>query len=148
MTGADHLFQAADQLRKAISSDKPLIPTAKALRSIILAMTSQDTVDPTDVSEVSRLLFAVAPNLAAATAGRLAPEHVYQALGYSTAALTCIETPRCFELLAFVALLEFELRTLALRDALISGTQMDLAIAVARNPFTAASFETGPSQTH
>jgi len=143
-----HLSQAADHLRAAIAGDKPLLDGAQGLRSLLYALVPGQTLDPQLVGEVSRLLFAVAPRIADVAAGRLAPEHCYVALGCACAALTCMDTPRRFDLIAYTAILEAEIRALHLRDYISAGSQIDLSAALSRNPVIAGPYLAGPLTVH
>lgn len=144
MTPDQHLTQAAYHLRKVIDGDKPLLAGAQGLWSLMGALAPGWALDPQLAGEVSRLLFAVAPSLAEAAVGRLAPEHVYTALGTASAAMTCMEAPRRFDLIAYTAVLEAEMRALHLRDVITAGSQIDLAVTLSRNPTIAAPFLAGP----
>lgn len=147
-TADQHLAQAIDHLRAAVAGDKPLLKCAQALRSLLTVLASGHRLDPHLAGEVSRLLFAVAPRIAEAAAGRIAPEHVYTALGCASAALTCMEVPRRFDLIAYAAILEGEIRALHLRDIVTARGQPDLAASLSRNPVVAAPYLAGPLTVH
>jgi hypothetical protein len=106
------------------------------------------SIDPTLRADAQRLLFAAAPQVAAETAGRLAPEHVYHSLGCANAALTCTELDRYVWLLASARVLASELIALHLRDLVVACNQADLSLAIACNPLAAAAFHAGPLTTH
>ena len=145
--GNGYLTQAIDQLSTALVSDKPTLACAQGLRAAINAA-GLGALDPVLKAEVSRLLFSVAPRIAEHTAGRLAAEHIFVGLGSMAGALSTPDADRFVGLLTFAALLESELRTLYFRDAIATGTQADLALAVARNPLTAPVYELGPLVMH
>ena len=147
-THDQHLAQAADHLRAAIAGDKPLLDGAQGLRSLTYALATGQPFDPQLAGEFSRLLFAVAPRIADAASGRLAPEHVYIALGCACAAMTCMDAERLRGLLAFAAILEAEIRALFLRDMIAAGSQIDLAVALSRNPVIAAPYMAGAMTAH
>lgn len=143
-----HLAICADHLRAATDGDKPLLAGAQGLRSLLSALASGQPLDPQLVGETTRLLFAVAPRIADAASGRLAPEHCYTALGCANAALTCREASRRFDLIAFAAVLEAEIRALHLRDMITAGSQIDLAVALFRNPVVAPPYLAGSLTVH
>lgn len=139
-----HLAQAVDHLRAAIDGNKPLLDGAQGLRSLINRLVLDPPIDPQSVGEMSQLLFAVAPRIADAAAGRIAPEHIFTALGCGSAAMTCRDAPRYLDLIAYVAVLEAEIRALYLRDMIAAGSQADLVDTLDRNPVIAVPYVTGP----
>lgn len=143
-----HLAQAADHLRAAIAGEKPLLDGAQGLRSLTYALGSGQPLDPQLAGEIAQLLFAAAPRLADAASGRLAPEHVYTAMGCACAAMTCMDAERLRGLMAFAAILEAEIRALFLRDMIAAGSQIDLAAALSRTPVIAAPYLAGPMTAH
>jgi hypothetical protein len=143
-----HLAQAADCLRAAITGEKPLLDGAQGLRSLIYSLASGQPLDPQLAGEVSRLLFAAAPRIADAATGRIPPEHVYMALGCACAALTCMDAQCLGALIAFAVILEAEIRVLFLRDMIAAGNQFDLTVALSRNPVIAAPYLVGPMTFH
>lgn len=145
--GNGYLKQAIDQLNTALVSDKPTLACAQGLRAAINAA-GIGALDPALTAEVCRLLFAVAPRVAEHTAGRLAAEHIFIALGCMAGAFSTPDRDRFVGSLTFAALLESELRALYFRDAIETGSQMDLALAVARNPVIAPVYELGPLVMH
>lgn len=143
-----HLAQAADHLRAAIAGEKPLLDGALGLRSLFNSLASGQPIDPQLAGEVSRLLFAAAPRIADAASGRLAPEHIFVALGCASAAMGNVDAERLRALMAFAAILEAEIRALHLRDYLAAGSQIDLAVALSRTPVIAAPYPVGPMTAH
>jgi hypothetical protein len=143
-----HLAQAADHLRAAAEGEKPLLTGALGLRSLFYSLGSGQSPDPQLAGEIAQLLFAAASRIAEASAGRLAPEHVYTAMGCACAAMTCMDAERLRGLMAFAAILEAEIRALHLRDYLAVGSQTDLAAALSRNPVIAAPYGVGAMTVH
>lgn len=147
MTGNAHLQLAIQKLGSAVEGSNTLLSCAEALHNLISAA-GICSLDPAVCADAQRLLFAVAPRLAAATAGRLAPEHVFHTLGCASAALSCTSADRYVWLLASVRVLESELRALHLRDMIVTCDYADLAQAIARNPLAAVAFQDGPITRH
>jgi hypothetical protein len=148
MTDGNELLQiATDKLSLAAEGKNVLLSCADGLHALINAA-SIGPIDPTLRADAQRLLFAAAPQVAAETAGRLAPEHVFHALGCANAALTCTELDRYVWLLASARVLASELIALHLRDLVVTCNQADLSLAIACNPLAAAAFHAGPLTTH
>lgn len=147
MTGNELLQIATDKLSLAAEGKNVLLSCADGLHALINAA-SIGSIDPTIRADAQRLLFAAAPQVAAETAGRLAPEHVYHSLGCANAALTCVDLDRYVWLLASARVLASELIALHLRDLVMGCGQADLAQAIACNPLAAAAFHAGPMTTH
>lgn len=147
-TADQHMAQAIDHLRAAVAGDKPLLNGAQALRSLLIVLAAGVPLDPQMAGETSRLLFAAAPRIVDAAAGRIAPEHVYTALGCASAAMTCMEAPRRFDLIAYAAVLEAEIRALHIRDIITTRGQVDLVEMLFRNPVVAAPYLAGPLTVH
>lgn len=132
-TGNECLELAVSRLSSAAEGKNVLHHCAEGLNALIAAA-SLGGLDPALSSDAQRLLFASAPQVAAETAGRLAPEHIYHALGSANAALTCTDLDRFVWLLATARVLESELRALHLRDLVVACSQLDLAHAIIRSP--------------
>lgn len=143
-----YLAQTIDYLRSAVAGGKPLLAGAQGVRSLLTVLAAGDPIDPQFAGETSRLLFAVAPRIADAAAGRIAPEHIYTALGCASAAITCTDAPRRFSLIAFTAVLEAEIRALHLRDMIAASGQNDLVDALSRNPVVAPPYLVGLQTVH
>jgi hypothetical protein len=146
MTGNDLLLGAIDKLTSAAETNS-LLACAEGLRAAINA-SGMGFLDPKLTAEFSRLLFAVAPRIADLTSGRLAVDHVFTALGCMNGALSTPDPERFLGLLTFAALLESELRVLCFHDAIITGSQADLALAIAQAPLAAPVQHAGPIITH
>lgn len=147
MTGNECLQIAIDKLRSATEGRLTLLNCADGINTL-LAAANRGGLDPTLCNEAQRLLFAVAPQVVAETAGRLSPEHVAHSLGCVNAALTCVDFDRYVWLLASARVLESELRALNLRDLVEACNQPDLALSIAQNPFIAPVQQAGPITTH
>lgn len=147
MTGNELLQVAIDKLSLAAEGKNALLSCADGLHALINAA-SVGSIDPALRADAQHLLFAAAPQVAAETAGRLAPEHVYHSLGCANAALTCVDLDRYVWLLASTRVLASELTALHLRDLVMACNQLDLANAIACNPLAAAAFHAGPITTH
>lgn len=147
MTGNELLQTAISKLSNAAEGNNVLLACAEGLHALINAA-GLGGFDPALSADAQRLLFAAAPQVAAETAGRLAPEHIYHSLGCANAALTCVDVDRYVWLLASARVLESELRALHLRDLVMACNQVDLAQAIACNPLAAATFNIGPITTH
>ena len=147
MTGNELLQVAIDKLNLAAEGKNVLLSCSDGLHALINAA-SVGSIDPTLRADAQRLLFAAAPQVAAETAGRLAPEHVYHSLGCANAALTCVDLDRYVWLLASTRVLASELIALHLRDLVGTCNQPDLAHAISRNFLAAAAFHAGPITTH
>lgn len=147
MTGNDLLQTAVAKLNSAAEGKNVLLHCAEGLNALIAAA-SLGGLDPALSADAQRLLFASAPQVAAETAGRLAPEHIFHSLGCANAALTCTDLDRYVWLLATARVLESELRALHLRDLVVACSQVDLAQAIACNPLAAATLHAGPLTMH
>lgn len=139
-TSNQHLADAAEYLRRAIDEADPVLPARQALTSMIKALAPGSLLDFDKAMEVSRLLFAVAPCVAEAVRGRLAAEHVYVGFGCAAAAMGCMTIPRRYSLIAYVALLEAELKAVSLRNKITSDGELDLALMLARSTPNSSSF--------
>jgi hypothetical protein len=146
MTGNELLTAAIAKLQNAATGECTLLKCADGI-NIMIAAANQGGLDPVLCNEAQRLLFAAAPQVAAETAGRLAPEHVFHALSCVNAALTCLDLDRYVWLLASARVLESELRALNFRDLVEACNQPDLALAIAQNPSTLVR-HVGPITTH
>lgn len=146
MTGNELLQTAISKLSNAAEGKNCLLTCAEGLHALINAA-GLGGLDPALSADAQRLLFAAAPQVAAETAGRLAPEHIYHSLGCANAALTCVDLDRYVWLLASARVLESELRALHLRDLVATCTQADLADAISRTPL-AAVFHPEPMTAH
>lgn len=144
--GNTYLEIAVAKLSSAAEGDNVLLHCAEGLNALIAAA-SLGGLDPALSADAQRLLFAAAPQVAAETAGRLAPEHIFHSLGCANAALTCTDLDRYVWLLATARVLESELRALHLRDLVVASSQLDLAHALSRNPL-AAVFHPEPMTAH
>lgn len=140
MTADAYLARSADYLRKAIEAESPLLSTMLGLRDLMTVLAAGQPISTEAAAEISGLLFAVAPRVAEAVSGRLTAEHTFFALGCGNAAIGCTDTDRRNDLIAYVALLETEIKAIFLRDRITTGGQMDLARMIARNPQSAAPF--------
>lgn len=141
MAGHDrHLATCADHLQSAIDGDKIVFHVMQGLRHLMAAVAPGDAPNPDLSSEVSRLLFALAPGLSAAVAGHLTAEHAHFALGCANAALTCRDPQRLRSLLAYIAVFEAELKAIYFRHYVASGEYLDLAAMIVRNTPTTALF--------
>lgn len=145
-TGNECLEIAVSKLSSAAEGKNVLLHCAEGLNALIAAA-SLGGLDPALSADAQRILFAAAPQVAAETAGRLAAEHIYHALGSANAALTCTDLDRFVWLLATARVLESELRALHLRDLVVASSQIDLAHAISRNPL-AAVFHPEPMTAH
>jgi|GEM_PF-4331733 hypothetical protein len=146
MTGNELLQIAISKLSNAAEGNNVLLACAEGLHALINAA-GLGGLDPAQSADAQRLLFAAAPQVAAETAGRLPPEHIYHSLGCANAALTCVDVDRYVWLLASARVLESELRALHLRDLVATCTQADLADAISRAPL-AAVFHPEPMTAH
>ena len=72
-TADQHMAQAIDHLRAAVAGDKPLLAGAQGLRALLAVLAAGVPLDPRLAGEASRLLFAAAPRIADAAAGRITP---------------------------------------------------------------------------
>lgn len=133
-TPNQYLAACADCLERGLSHAEVLTPVTTALQHLISARAGGGLVALDVSSRVTGLVFAIAPRVAEAAAGRLAPEHIYFGLGCASALLGCADDQRRFALIAYVALLRSELLSLTLRDYLTGCAQPDIATMVARNP--------------
>lgn len=147
VTGNELLQVAIDKLSLVAEGKNVLLSCVDGLHALINAA-SVGSIDPALRADAQRLLFAAAPQVAARTAGRLAPEHIYHSLGCANAALTCVEPDRYVWLLASARVLASELIALHLRDLVVACNQADLSLAIACNPLAAATFHAGPMTTH
>lgn len=146
MTTTELLENAIAKLQSAIEGQCTLLNCADGINTLIAAA-NQGGLDPMLSNEAQRLLFAVAPQVVAETAGRLSPEHVAHSLGCVNAALTCTDLNRYVWLLASARILENELRSLNLRDLVEACDQPDLVQAISRAPVTAV-FHPEPMTAH
>ncbi len=146
MAATELLETAIAKLQSAAEGKSTLLNCADGINTLIAAA-NQGGLDPALRADAQRLLFAAAPQVAAETAGRLAPEHVFHSLGCVNAALTCLDLDRYVWLLASARVLENELRALNLRDLVVACNQPDLAHAICRNPL-AAVFHPEPMTAH
>lgn len=146
MAGSECLEIAVSKLSSAAEGKNVLLHCAEGLNALIAAA-SLGGLDPARSADAQRLLFATAPQVAAETTGRLAPEHIFHSLGAANAALTCTDLDRYVWLLATARVLESELRALHLRDLVVACSQVDLAHAISRNPL-AAVFHPEPMTAH
>ncbi|MCD1265523.1 hypothetical protein B5M44_20725 [Shinella sumterensis] len=140
--GNSHLSETIKHLDAAMTGPA-LISCAQALHHLVHAV-GYGSLDPALISDASQRLFAVAPRVAELAAGRITPEEIYFCLGYATAALTTTDAVRRPWVLAAVALLEADLRSVYLRDAISSGPQADLAFVIAKISHTAV-FQDSPA---
>ncbi len=146
-TGNECLEIAVSKLSSAAEGRNALLACAEGLHALINAA-GLGGLDPVLCADAQCLLFAAAPHVAAETAGRLAPEHIFHSLGCANAALTCVDLDRYVWLLATARVLESELRALHLRDLVVACNQIDLAQAIACNPLAAATFHAGLMTMH
>lgn len=133
-TPDDHLAICADYLERGLSGHDVLTAIASALQYLITAKGEGQLVGLEAATRVTGLIMAIAPRVAEAAAGRLAPEHIYFGLGCASALLGCSNDRRRFALIAYVALLRSELLSLTLRDFLTASSERDIATMIARNP--------------
>lgn len=129
-----HLAVCADCIERGLSNADVLTSISTALQHLIAARADGDHVAVDASARVSGLIFAIAPRVAEAATGRLAPEHVFFGLGCASALLNCADDQRRLALIAYVALLRSELLSLTLRDFLTGCAQPDIATMIARNP--------------
>lgn len=143
-----HLAICADHLRAALTGEKIVFRAMQALRHLMAAVAPGYALNSDLAGEVSRMLFLVAPRLSEAVAGRIAPEHIFFALGCANNAMTCTTAPRCWDLVVYTSVLETDLKALLLRDMIMEGGQVDLAHMLARSSQAAPSVLAAAPSVH
>lgn len=140
--GNSHLAEGVKHLDAAMTGPG-LISCAQALRHLVHAV-GYGSLDPALISDASQRLFHVAPRVAELAAGRITSEEIYFCLGCATAALTTTDPARRPWLIVAIALLEADLRSVYLRDAMTAGPQADLAFVIAKSSRVAV-FQDSPA---